>query len=196
MKHGFKLTQDTINSQDCHDARYHAAIKAGVSHSQAWREERKRRKATLHRKSGVADRAERIRLDKAWHKEFDTKKVKDEEFFDEAHEHVETEAVIPEDGGRMRILRGEAKAVRRGKLKKKDANVFMKSARSYRSLTQDEVSKFKTETKEDERKVMNRKRVNIHKARIRVMTKEKKEARSEGSKEKKGAPPEGKYDVQ
>ena len=27
MKHGFKLTQDTINSQDCHDARYHAAIK-------------------------------------------------------------------------------------------------------------------------------------------------------------------------
>ena len=58
------------------------------------------------------------------------------------------------------------------------------------------MSKFKTETKEDERKVMNRKRVNIHKARIRVMTKEKKEARSEGSKEKKGAPPEGKYDVQ
>ena len=40
------------------------------------------------------------------------------------------------------------------------------------------VSKFKTETKEDEQRVMARKSVNIHKSRMRVMTKSQKEQRS------------------
>ena len=182
----FKLTPENVNDQSWHDSRYHQAVKAGVSHSKAWADEKKRRKATLHRKIGAKERAEeRLRLDQEWHKEFDSKKVKDEEYHDETLGGIETEAVVEEDTGKMRVLTGKAKQVRRGQLKRKDAGVFVKSARSYRKLSQDEVEKFRTETKEDEKKVMDKKRVNIFKARNRVMTKDKKEKRSFRVKEAK-----------
>ena len=176
---GFKLTAETANDQSWHDARYYAARKAGVTHSKAWSEEKKRRKATLHRRSGAPERAaERLRQDEAWHREFDTKKVKDEEYHDETLGGIETEAVVETEDGGIRVLRGNARPVRRGQLKRKDAGTFVKSARSYRKLTQDEVSKFNTETKEDEMKVMRKKRTNLFKMRRRVMTKEQKEQRA------------------
>ena len=174
----FKLTEATVNDQSWHDARYHAALKAGVSHSKAWFEEKKRRKATLHRRSGGKERAEeKLRLDEAWHKEFDSKKVKDEEYHDETLGGIETEAVVVEED-KIRVLSGKPKLVRRGHLKRKDAGVFVKSSRSYRKLTQDEVAKFKTETRADEQRVMSRQRVDIHKKRQRTMTESKKLARS------------------
>ena len=78
---GSKLTPETVKDQTWHDARYWAALKVGVPHSKAWFEEKKRRKATLHRQSGAKERIEeKLRLDEEWHREFDTKKVKDEEF--------------------------------------------------------------------------------------------------------------------
>ena len=176
---GFKLTAENVNDQSWHDARYHAAVKKGVSHSKAWAEEKKRRKATLHRQSGGKERAiERLRLEGEWHKEFDSKAVKEEEFHDETLGGIETEAVVEDEPGKLRVLKGKAKQIKRGELKRKDAGTFVKSARSYRKLTQDEVAKFKTETKEDELRVMNRPRVNIFKKlRNRIMTKVKKEAR-------------------
>ena len=88
--------QGTLLDQSWHDSRYHAAIKGGVSHSTAWAQEKKRRKATLHRQSGGESRLkERIDLDLKWHEEFDNaeKPVKEEEFQDDILEGVETEAV-------------------------------------------------------------------------------------------------------
>ena len=40
------LTKETMLSQDWHDARYHRALAAGVSHSEAWRKEKGRRTST------------------------------------------------------------------------------------------------------------------------------------------------------
>ena len=48
----FKLTSENVLSQEWHDRRYYAARKAGVSHSAAWAQEKKRRRATLSRQEG------------------------------------------------------------------------------------------------------------------------------------------------
>ena len=178
-KKGFKLTKDTLLDQSWHDARYHQAVKAGVSHSKASFEEKKRCKATLHRKEGTADRAkERLEMDARWHEEFDKAKVKDDEFHDETAGGIEIEAVVIEDDNRMRVLSGKAKVVRRGRLKAKDKKTYAKSERTCRKLNQEEISQFKVETKEDEKRVMMRQRVNIHKARKRIMTRDQKTQRS------------------
>ena len=183
----FKLTPDTLLDQSWHDSRYHAAIKGGVSHSTAWAQEKKRRKATLHRQSGGESRLkERMDLDLKWHEEFDNaeKPVKEEEFQDDILEGVETEAV-EEVGGKVRVLKGEAKFVKRGELKAGQKDRFMKSTRRYRRLSQDEISKFKTETRSDEHSVMSRKRVDVFKKRARVMGpvgKEKRKIRVKAAK--------------
>ncbi len=117
-------------------------------------------------------------MDRKWHAEFDSRPVKEEEFKDETAGGIETEAVIEDDDGKIRVLTGKAKQVRRGHVSFKDNKFFFKSARTYRKLTQDEVASFKTETKEDERRVMKRQRVDIHKKRIRPMDKEKKDKRA------------------
>ena len=175
----FKLSEDTLLDQSWHDSRYHAAVKGGASHSSAWAQEKKRRKATLHRQSGGESRLkERKELDLKWHEEFDNaeKPVKEEEFQDDVLEGVETEAV-EEIGDKVRVLKGEAKFVKRGELKADQKNRFMKATRRYRRLSQAEVSKFKTETRSDEREVMSRKRVDVFKKRARVMGPAGKEMR-------------------
>ena len=173
----FQLTEKTVLNQDWHDARYHAAIKAGSSHSAAWFQEKKRRKAALNRQKGTSDRAaERIRLDQEWHAEFDSKKVKEEEYDDETFGGMETEAVV-EEGDKIRVLSGKAKQLKRGELKAKDTKVFVASKRSYRRLTQDEIGKFKAETKYDEAEVMKKPRVNVKWVRKRVMDEKQKEQR-------------------
>ena len=106
--------------------------------------------------------------------------MKDEEFHDGTLGGIENEAVVETEEGGLRVLTGKAKQVCHCKLKRKDAGVFVKSARSYRKLTQEEVSKFKTETKEDEQRVMARKRVNIHKSRRGQVTKGAKVASCKG----------------
>ena len=61
------LNKQTFLSQEWHDQRYWKARKAGVSHSSAWRQEKNRRRATLHRKSGITKRAlERQELEIQW----------------------------------------------------------------------------------------------------------------------------------
>ena len=176
----FKLTEDTLLDQPWHDARYYAALKGGASHSQAWSQEKKRRRATLHRKSGMPERtAEKLRLDAEWHAEFDSKKVKSEEFQDEHSgiSGIETEAIVEKGDEEIQVLSGGAKEVKRGKLRKKNQGTFMKSEKKYRALTQDEVQKFTQETKEDEKKVMWKSRVDIHKKRLRPMGADQKKKR-------------------
>ena len=82
-------------------------------------------------------------MDAEWHAEFDSKKVKDEEFRDEHSgiSGIETEAIVEKDD-KIQVLSGGAKEVKRGKLKKRDQGTFMKSVKKYRALTQDEVQKF------------------------------------------------------
>ena len=173
----FKLTEENVLNQDWHDARYYAAIKAGASHSAAWFQEKKRRRATLNRQKGTSDRAaERIRLDQEWHAEFDSKKVKEEEYEDETFGGMETEAVVEEEG-KMRVLSGKAKQLKRGELKAEDAKSFVASKRSYRKLTQGEVEKFRVETKRDEVEVMKKPRVNIRWVRKRTMDERQKDQR-------------------
>ena len=74
-------------------------------------------------------------------------------------EGVETEAVEDIGGGKVRILTGDARVAK--KSQQVDQTKFVQAARRYRSLTQAEVSRFKAETKEDEVKVMEKKRVNL-----------------------------------
>ncbi|CAL1134675.1 unnamed protein product [Cladocopium goreaui] len=66
------ITKQNISDPSFHDSRYHAEIAKGVAHNVAWRNERLRRRAIVHRRGGVKARAaERIRLDKEWHERFD-----------------------------------------------------------------------------------------------------------------------------
>ena len=52
-----RLTEEALRSQQWHDLRYFKALEAGVSHGAAWAKEKKRRRAMIHRKKGMADRA-------------------------------------------------------------------------------------------------------------------------------------------
>ena len=168
-----QLTKDNLLDQGWHDARYHAAIRGGASHSQAWFQEKKRRKAALHRQQGTAERAaERKSLDLKWHEEFDSGKVKDEDFVDTTglEAGIETEAVDATVPGKIKVFSGGNKAVRKTKLKKGEGARFFQAARTYRKLSQDEVAKFKVETREDEARVMNKPRTNLLARRKRNIT--------------------------
>ena len=169
-----------ILDQSWHDSRYHEAIKKGVSHSAAWAQEKKRRKAALNRKAGQKERREEFKkADLAWHEEFDdaNRPVQEGDNEDDVAEGIETEAVDTLGGDKVRIHSGKAKAVTASTIKPEEKDKLFKSERKYRKLTQDEVEKFKTETKEDELAVMKRKRVNIYAQRVRKMTKDKKDKR-------------------
>lgn len=94
-----------------------------MSHSAAWAQEKKRRKATLDRKTGVADRRrERIRFDNEWHAAFGKRDtVRDDEFVTDDVEGVETEAVVADDPEKLRILKGAARHVRHDEAQKEDS---------------------------------------------------------------------------
>ena len=66
------ITEENIGDQSFHDSRYYAALAKGMAHHLAWKEERLRRRAILHRRSGTAEPAkQRIELDQKRHEEFD-----------------------------------------------------------------------------------------------------------------------------
>ena len=179
----FQLTAETFLDQSWHDARYYAARKAGASHSSAWLQEKKRRKATLHRQQGTAARAkERKDLDAKWHEEFDSEPVDPLEFEDEnaVDAEIETEAVELKDGDRLKVYSGSSVKVHAGeRVQRGDLGRFFKAVKTYRKLSQEEVSKFKSETKDDEKAVMRRARTNVlARRRRRVSEKDKTQRRA------------------
>ena len=97
------LTEATKNSQEWHDSRYYRARAAGISHSEAWKQEKGRRRATLFRQRGIGERARKRReLDAQWLKEYRTKKLREEEMMRAdteqiAYEGIETEVVDDKD---------------------------------------------------------------------------------------------------
>ena len=84
--------------QGVHDSRYRRAVAGGTSHWKAWKEEKGRRRAQEHRRSGVGERArERIKADKRWHARHD-RKLKDSDFVDNQQEDadIDTELIDAE----------------------------------------------------------------------------------------------------
>ena len=83
------LSKETFHNQDWHDQRYWKARKAGVSHSNAWRQEKNRRRATLHRKSGIQKRAlERQELEIQWFEQYRNKARTMEQYVSDDTENV------------------------------------------------------------------------------------------------------------
>ena len=146
-----KLTEETKNSQDWHDLRYYKAIEAGVRHGSAWAKEKKRRRAMLFRKEGMAERAkEKARNEELWLKEFREEGERSHRDYESADttnivaKGIETE-VIEEGAGGLSI---------RGQAKKTEEFV---DKRVRKALTKEEFESFREETKEDELRVMQKK---------------------------------------
>ena len=175
-----KLTEETKNSQDWHDLRYYKAIEAGVNHGAAWAKEKKRRRAMLYRKKGMAERAkEKTRNEELWLKEFRERGERSHRDYESAEktniaaEGIETE-VIEEGAGGLTI---------KGKAKKTEEFV---DKRVRKALTKEEFDSFREETKEDEQRVMQKKEVDIG-FKKRKPTESRKQKRKESSKRRKTA---------
>ena len=171
------LTKETMLSQDWHNARYHRAIAAGVSHSEAWRKEKGRRRAHLHRQLGMKERAqERRRFDALWIEKFQNRVRTAKDYIVDDTENlvaegIETEVVHPTEEG-MQVLRG-------GRKSKGHKEQLM-----FRGFQGRDFREFTRETQEDEKEVMERKRVNIFTkgSKKRTPAKKKKKKRNEKRK--------------
>ena len=163
-----------------HDIRYFKAIEAGVPHGKAWAKEKKRRRAILHRKKGMAERmAEKLRNEELWLEEFRKKGTRSDKDYQSAEktnvvaEGIETE-VIEEGAGGLKV---------KGKAKKTEEFV---DKRVRKALTKEEFESFREETKEDELKVMERKEIDIG-FKKRKLTEERKKKRKISSKRRRKA---------
>ena len=98
--------------QGVHDSRYRRAVAGGASHWKAWKEEKGRRRAHEHRRSGVGERA---REDRRWHARHD-RKLKDSDFVDNQQEDadIDTEVIDAEGNEAPRLSRGASSGPSRG----------------------------------------------------------------------------------
>ena len=148
-----KLDASNWLNQSWHDQRYYRAREAGIPHSVAWRKEKGRRRATLFRQRGVADRAQQRReLEEQWRAQHMSGKRKFTDYQEEDDgvnldfQGVETEVIDETEKGLV---------VRTGG---KDLNE-KKYVR--RPLTKEQLESYTQETKEDEKLVMSKKRVDL-----------------------------------
>ena len=173
------LSKETFHNQNWHDQRYWKARKAGVSHSNAWRQEKNRRRATLHRKSGIQKRAlERQELEIQWFEQYRNKARTMEQYVSDDTENVvssnvETEVIASASASSFRLLTGPSAA----------ENVEKK--RVFRPLAKAEFETFRQETKEDETNVMKKGRVDIFKKKKSKRTVKKKVKRNVKKKMKR-----------
>ena len=175
-----KLTEETKNSQDWHDLRYYKAREAGVQHGAAWAKEKKRRRAMLFRKQGMAERAkEKARNKRLWSKEFRERGERSHRDYESAEtmniaaEGIETEV----------IEEGAAGLTVKGKVRKTEEFV---DKRVRKALTKEEFESFREETKEDEQRVMQKKEIDIG-FKKRKITDARKQKRKESNKRRKTA---------
>ena len=143
-----RLTEENRNDKSFHDIRYYKAIEAGENKGDAWRAEKKRRRATLFRMKTAAERAQKRReLEDRWMAEFQSGEAKEEDYEDADNEKldaegIETEVLLPGEGA-IKVARGAKAAAKK---------------RVRRALTKEELSKFREELKEDELALLTRPR--------------------------------------
>lgn len=175
-KEGIKvLTKDTLTLQSWHDSRYFRAVASGTPHSVAWRAEKGRRRAIIHRQQGIGERAkERRELEDKWLREYRTKKLEESEMVPADVEQavasgIETEIVDPGEkpGSTLNVASGVRKSS------------SFKEKKVFRPLTKEEFDNFRQETKEDERKMMEKSTT--------AGPKKKKQKKSKAKKDKKNA---------
>ena len=166
------LTKENQNDQSWHDARYHRAINAGVSHNVAWRKEKGRRRAHLHRQQGMAERAaERRKLDAYWTEKYQNRTRTAKDFVSTDTENlvakgIETEVIAENKEGGLRLRQGGQKSE------------SYKEQLTFKGFGRKQFEDFTQETKGDEEAVMNRQRVDIH-------GKSTKKKRTPGKKKKR-----------
>ena len=166
------LSRENFHDQSWHDQRYWKARGAGVSHNNAWRQEKNRRRATLHRKSGIQKRAlERQELEMQWFEQHRNKARTMDQYVSDDTENVvygnlETEVIASSSATSFKLLSGPSQA----------ENIEKKKV--FRPLTKTEFESFRQETKEDEMNVMKKKRVDIFKKKKRTRTLGKKVKRN------------------
>ena len=104
-----KLDSSNWLNQTWHDQRYYRAREAGVTHPVTWRKEKGRRRATLFRQRGVAERAQQRRdLEDQWKAEHMSgkRKYSDHQEADDGmnigYEGIETEVggLVAQTGGK------------------------------------------------------------------------------------------------
>jgi len=138
--------------QSHHDGAYYEAIKV-VTHSVAWADEKKRRRASQRRAEGFTEASQRrADLEREWHDRFDQSgQLKASDYSDkervgddEALEGIETE-VIDTSGTKLRVLSGAAKYRRVSDVSPEEAERMLKAKRDreYREMTQAEKQAFK-----------------------------------------------------
>ena len=173
------LTEENKNSQEWHDSRYYKAIEAGVKHHRAWVQEKSRRRATLHRKKSMAERAEeRQRLEEEWIAEHRAGKRSQDDYQKADTENLvstmETEVIVEAEEG-MKVQKGG----------KKTSDFQEKIVR--KPLSKKELESFRQEPKEEEKRVMAKKKADIFKKRVRKMTDARRKKRNGKKKLKKNA---------
>ena len=173
------LNKQTFLSQEWHDQRYWKARNAGVSHSNAWRQEKNRRRATLHRKSGITKRAlERQELEMKWFEEHRNKARKMEDYRSADTENIvgdiETEVIEASgSGASFKLMTGAGEGAG-----------FEKKI-VFRPLTKAEFDSYRQESKEDELHVMKKDRVDIFRKKKQKRTKAKQMKRNVKKKMKR-----------
>ncbi|CAJ1443813.1 unnamed protein product, partial [Effrenium voratum] len=179
-----EIRDKTAEIEDAEDEETVARLTAEIEQLKDRKQKLKERAREEDRKAKAIKQAGQFKLtsenvlSQEWHdsRYYGARKagVKDEEYQNDILEGVETEGVEDIGGGKVRVLTGDARVAKKSQLRQADQTKFVQAARRYRSLTQAEVSRFKVETKEDEAKVMEKKRVNLFAKRLRHMTPQKK----------------------
>ena len=187
-----RLSEANRTDKSFHDIRYYKAIESGVHPRVAWKQEKKRRRATLFRMKTSAERAaKRKELEARWVEQFRQRgTAADNEKLDA--EGIETEVLLPgASSTSVRIAEG-AKVEAKKRVRK--------------ALTKEELEKFREELKEDELALLNKPRSTSSKdpkqtqrsaeaharrrEKFRRKQREKRRQLKAGSKDKGRQPPE------
>ena len=146
-----RLSEANRTDKSFHDIRYYKAIESGVHPRVAWKQEKKRRRATLFRMKTAAEGAEkRKELEARWVEQFRQKGTAGDDDYEDADnekldaEGIETEVLLPgASSTSVRVAKG-AKAEAKKRVRK--------------ALTKEELEKFREELKEDELALLNKPR--------------------------------------
>ena len=146
-----RLSEANRTDKSFHDIRYYKAIESGVHPRVAWKQEKKRRRATLFRMKTAAERAaKRKELEARWVEQFRQRGTAGDDGYEDADNEkldadgIETEVLLPgASSTSVRIAKGAKAEVKK---------------RVRKAVTKEELEKFREELKEDELALLNKPR--------------------------------------